>query len=212
MSPQAAALLSASPAAFEPPPPVSRDRLIAVLAEVDPGSRALLDLSVRWRVADERVARLLRTDADDIARRRAGVIEGVAGALGVDPLHGLGELRAALAELPAEAWGVPVPASAREAVAPGRASETLAPEGVGNVTVPGGAAPTTRDQPLAVGEADAPATTALESPRSQRPAEAPTVAPASGRSLPVHPQRRGRTVLAVAVGALLGAVIGRRFR
>ncbi len=192
MSPQAAALHSAPSVAFEPPPPVSRDRLIAALASIDPGSRALLDLSVRWQVADERVARLLRTDAGDIARRRAGVMEGVAGALGVDPLHGVGELRTALAQLPAEAWGVPVPESARAAVPPGGPSAAAEP------------------RPVATGPD---ATAIVPSGRNARNLAAmPTGTPASVRSLPALAPRRGRTVLALAVGAFLGAVLGRRFR
>jgi len=193
--------------------------LIAVLADVDPGSRALLDLSVRWRVADERVARLLRTDAGDIARRRAGVMEGVAGALGVDPLHGLAELRAGLAELPAEAWGVPVPESARavvaegrsgDAAAPGRADESRAGDGPGTPARPGPLAahpastgPGLREEPTELGSSE---------PHARDLASLPPAAPFSARALSALAPRRGRTVLAMAVGAFLGAVIGRRFR
>lgn len=190
MPPQAAARLSAPPVAFEPPPPVSRDRLTVALADVDPGSRALLDLSVRWQVADERVARLLATDADDIARRRAGVMEGVAGALGVDPLHGLDELRAALADLPAEAWGVPVPASARAV------TEPPAPRGAGKPV----------EAPRPAWESSV---NLVAEPVRAAFAEA---RPAVRRQLPVLSRPSGRTMLAVAVGAVLGAVLGRRRR
>jgi len=193
--------------------------LIAVLADVDPGSRALLDLSVRWRVADERVARLLRTDAGDIARRRAGVMEGVAGALGVDPLHGLAELRAGLAELPAEAWGVPVPERARAVVADGRSSGAAAPDRADGTRAGNGAATAARPGPLAgdpastgSGLPEQPAGPGSSQPHTRDLAAVPTAAPTSARPLAALAPRRGRTVLAVAVGAFIGAVLGRRFR
>lgn len=193
--PPPATLLSVSPEVFDDPAPLSPERLRAVVALLDPGSRALLDLSLRWGVGDERMAGLLRTGAADIARRRAGVIEHVAGQLGVDPLEGLGRLRSALADLPAEAWGIPPPSTAQEIVdePPAPPRERAAEPSQSN-----------RGADLPVPPSNEAPSTALEPARPRHVAVEPTVAPPQ--------RRRGRAMLALAVGALVGAALGRRFR
>ena len=185
--PRPAAVLAVSPEVFDEPAPLSADRLGAAVAVLDPGSRALLDLSLRWGVADERMARLLRVDVGDIARRRAGVIEQVAAQLGIDPLQGLGRLRTALADLPPEAWGLPPPAGAREIAdgPPSRAAATLGPS--------------------------EPARTPAQ-PRGGAVAPPSQGAPLDVPSPPPLPRPRGRTILALAVGAVLGAALSRRLR
>jgi len=53
------------------------------IAGLDPGSRALLDLSLRRGVSDVEIALLLGTDPSDIARRRTVLLERIAADLGV---------------------------------------------------------------------------------------------------------------------------------
>lgn len=80
------------------------DRLAAALAGLDPGSRALLDLSLRQRVSDAEIAELLGKGPDDVARSRDDVLELLADALGVDGDARRSRVRDALVELPEEAW------------------------------------------------------------------------------------------------------------
>lgn len=159
--------------------------LTAALGLLDPGSRALLDLSLRWGVEDARIARLLRTDERGVARRRAGVVEQVAAHMGVDPLLGAGGLRNALARLPPPAWGVPVPESARRAVQPDDEQEPPSP--------------VTRLPAPVVGlvpQADAPLAPNRDVSRHVLPAV----------------RRGARAMLTLAVGAVIGAALGRRWR
>jgi hypothetical protein len=71
---------------------------------LDPGTRALLDLSVRRRLRDDAMAPLLRTDAFHLAWRRARALERVASDLGGDEPLPLAQVRAGLESLPREAW------------------------------------------------------------------------------------------------------------
>lgn len=92
-------------AAVSRDPALSLDDLYACVRRLDSGSRALLDLSVRRRLPDEAMAPILRTDPFHLAWRRARVLERLAEALGAPPLAAV---RAALAELPDDAWS-PLP-------------------------------------------------------------------------------------------------------
>src|SRR4051812_39220736 len=86
------------------PRQVPQERLAEGVRRPDPGTRALLDLSVRRRFRDDAVAPLLKTDAVHPAWRRARALERVATAVGGDEPLPLGQVRAALEALPAEAW------------------------------------------------------------------------------------------------------------
>ena len=107
-----------------PSPPAgtpSPDALAACVAALDPGSRALLDLSLRRRVPFEAMAGVLRTDPFDLARRRARAVARIAAELDLDGAGVVAAVKAALARLPDEAWGVPVarpaaPVQERESV------------------------------------------------------------------------------------------------
>ena len=83
---------------------MSQERLAECVRRLDPGTRALLDLSVRRRFRDDTMAPLLKTDAFHLAWRRARALERVATAVGGDEPMPLGQVRAALEALPAEAW------------------------------------------------------------------------------------------------------------
>ena len=89
----------------EPPgPAVAADRLADCVRGLDPGTRALLDLSVRRRLRDDAMAPLLHTDAFHLAWRRARALERVASEVGGDEPLPLAMVRAALEVLPSEAW------------------------------------------------------------------------------------------------------------
>lgn len=90
-------------------PPLDIARLEATVLALDPGSRALLDLSLRRRLPDEEMAPMLRVDPFHIAWLRARAIERVASELGLGDPIGVGEVRAALPGLGDRAWGLPVP-------------------------------------------------------------------------------------------------------
>ncbi|MFL5824884.1 MAG: hypothetical protein ACJ76V_00015, partial [Thermoleophilaceae bacterium] len=81
---------------------VPMEHLVAAVRALDPGSRALLDLSLRRGVADVEIARLLRTHPAEVALRRARVLDRLAGGVGV---NGSGDLlETALHALPPEVW------------------------------------------------------------------------------------------------------------
>jgi hypothetical protein len=89
----------------EPEPrSVEPDRLAECVRGLDPGTRALLDLSVRRRLRDDAMAPLLHTDAFHLAWRRARALERVASEVGGDEPLPLAMVRAALEVLPSEAW------------------------------------------------------------------------------------------------------------
>jgi hypothetical protein len=94
--------VSAVPASLPQPDPL--DGLADCVRRLDPGTRALLDLSVRRRLRDDAMAPLLRTDAFHLAWRRARALERVASDLGGDQTVPLAQVRAALEQLPCEAW------------------------------------------------------------------------------------------------------------
>jgi hypothetical protein len=85
-------------------PEVAVDRLADCVRRLDPGTRALLDLSVRRRFRDDAMAPLLHTDPFHLAWRRARALERVASDLGGNVPIPLAKVRAALETLPASAW------------------------------------------------------------------------------------------------------------
>jgi hypothetical protein len=102
--------------------PLSVDALTACVRELDPGSRALLDLSLRRKLPFEAMAGVLHTDPFDLARRRARAVARIAAELDLEGAGVVATVKAALAGLPDDAWGVPVaprpaaPVQLREAV------------------------------------------------------------------------------------------------
>ena len=94
--------VSGLPASLPQPNPL--DGLADCVRRLDPGTRALLDLSVRRRLRDDAMAPLLRTDAFHLAWRRARALERVASDLGGAEAVPLAQVRAALEQLPCEAW------------------------------------------------------------------------------------------------------------
>jgi hyaluronan synthase len=63
--------------------PVSAANPLAT-PDLDAGSRALLDLSLRHGVSDDEIAKVLGTDSDEVARRRGEAIEAIAEAYAAD--------------------------------------------------------------------------------------------------------------------------------
>jgi hypothetical protein len=89
---------------------VPADRLPAALADLDPGNRALLDLSLRRGVSDAEIGELLRKDPDEVSRGRDAVLGLLADALDLDGADRRERVRRAVSELPDEAWrGAPAP-------------------------------------------------------------------------------------------------------
>lgn len=116
----------------EPSPPVvSEERLAECVRGLDPGTRALLDLSVRRRLRDDAMAPLLHTDAFHLAWRRARALERVASEVGGDQPLPLALVRTALEVLPSEAWDpvLALPAPAEEP------STELVPAATGEIEV-----------------------------------------------------------------------------
>jgi hypothetical protein len=114
------------------PEAVEVDRLAACVRGLDPGTRALLDLSVRRRLRDDAMAPLLHTDAFHLAWRRARALERVASEVGGDEPLPLAMVRSALEVLPSEAWD-PVLALPAPAEEPEPASTELVPATGGEI-------------------------------------------------------------------------------
>jgi hypothetical protein len=99
-------------APFLSPPPgraaLSLEALAMCVRALDPGSRALLDLSLRRRLPFEAMAGVLHTDPFDLARRRARAVARIAAELDLEGSGVVAAVKAALARLPDDAWGVPV--------------------------------------------------------------------------------------------------------
>lgn len=87
---------------------LSLDALAVCVRALDPGSRALLDLSLRRRLPFEAMAGVLHTDPFDLARRRARAVARIAAELDLEGAGVVATVKAALARLPDDAWGVPV--------------------------------------------------------------------------------------------------------
>ncbi len=109
---------------------VPADRLPGALADLDPGNRALLDLSLRRGVSDAEIGELLRKDPTDVARGRDAVLELLCDVLDVGGHDRRDRVRQAVAALPDDAWR---PAAARAAATtpppePERAQEPAAPK------------------------------------------------------------------------------------
>jgi hypothetical protein len=83
---------------------VPTDRLPAALGDLDPGNRALLDLSLRRGVSDAEIGELLRKEPSDVARGRDAVLELLADALDVGGHDRRERVREAVAALPDDAW------------------------------------------------------------------------------------------------------------
>src|SRR5437764_134974 len=87
--------------------PVPLRRLAGCVQALDPGPRALLDLSLRHGLRDEAIAAIVHEDPFRLAWARARAIERVAEDMGATGPAALRAVRAALPTLPDEAWGVP---------------------------------------------------------------------------------------------------------
>ena len=90
---------------------VPADRLPAAIGDLDPGNRALLDLSLRRGVSDAEIGELLRKEPGEVARGRDAVLELLADALDVGGHDRRERVREAVAGLPDEAWAAPAAAA-----------------------------------------------------------------------------------------------------
>ena len=88
---------------------VPADRLPAAIGDLDPGNRALLDLSLRRGVSDAEIGELLRKEPAEVARGRDAVLELLADALDIGGHDRRDRIRVAVAMLPDHAWAAPAP-------------------------------------------------------------------------------------------------------
>jgi hypothetical protein len=187
--------------------------LEARVRSLDPGTRALLDLSLRRRLRDDDMAPLLRIDAFNLAWRRARAIEQIASGLGLGDAAGLAQVRAALPHLPASAWCLPLaleagPATAveEEPITVEGSAETIEFEAI-----------SASGEPVEIPEhAWGPRALAVRAarPMPAPPAPAPRLREAFSlaRSVAVARPAAARGALLAGAGALLGAVLSRRRR
>ena len=82
------------------------------LARLDPGERALLDLSMRRELPDEEIADYLHVESEEVDRRRGETLERLAADLRLDGREQRDELLATLPDLPAEYWNAQAAARA----------------------------------------------------------------------------------------------------
>jgi hypothetical protein len=77
------------------------DSFTYALERLDPASRALLDLSLRRGMRTEEIAEVLGAEPESVEASRDDALERIAGDVGIGELD---EVRAKLAELPADQW------------------------------------------------------------------------------------------------------------
>ena len=161
---------------------VPADRLPTALGELDPGNRALLDLSLRRGVSDAEIGELLRKQPDDVARGRDAVLELLADALDVTGHDRRERVRLAVAALPEDAW---------------RARPDSAP--------PPPPAPPSEEPPAEPEPKSGPAAR----PALDRDGQAPPREPKDELYFEPEPRRsrRGGVLVILALVAILGAVL-----
>lgn len=97
------------------------------LAQMDPASRALLDLSLRRGMRPEEISDMLGTGPESVIVAREHALEQLAAELGMANVSELDHVRARLSELPADAWTPPpklaLVSESPESEAPPRAPE-----------------------------------------------------------------------------------------
>jgi hypothetical protein len=112
---------------------VKNGSFTAVLGELDPVSRALLDLSLRRGLRPEEIADVLGTGEDSVVEARERALVSVADELGMEGEDRLDQVRALLAELPPDEWsGVAPPIAIDEDVVdaePGEEIDAMATAG-----------------------------------------------------------------------------------
>ena len=77
-------------------------QVAGALGRLDSVSRALLDLSLRQRVTDERLAAIGRTDVETLRARRSAALRAVTRGMGLTPDQQCEHVRRALEELAGE--------------------------------------------------------------------------------------------------------------
>jgi DNA-directed RNA polymerase specialized sigma24 family protein len=80
------------------------EKLREELAQMDPTTRALLELNLRRGMEEGEIAEALDVDADEVSSRREEALEGLASDLGLQTREQRDELRATLPDLPADYW------------------------------------------------------------------------------------------------------------
>jgi hypothetical protein len=168
------------------------DSFSHALGQLEPASRALLDLSLRRGMRPDEIAEMLGAEADSVAASRDEALRRVAAAVGMTGDGQIDEVRARLAELPAEAW-LAAPANGS---APAAAEEDPEPPSGENIF--------TR---VAAAEAAA-AKAAPARPRREAEPEEPAASPSPARE---DDRDRRRTLLPILLAALGVAIVAAVF-
>ena len=74
------------------------------LSQLDPVTRAMLDLSLRRGMREEEIAAVLNITTPEVEGRLEEVLDGLARELSLDSREQRDELRATLPDLPPDAW------------------------------------------------------------------------------------------------------------
>jgi DNA-directed RNA polymerase specialized sigma24 family protein len=83
---------------------VTMEKLGDELAQLDPTSRALLDLNLRRGMEEGEIADVLSVDAGEVSSRREKILQDMSSRLGLESREQRDELRATLPDLPARYW------------------------------------------------------------------------------------------------------------
>ena len=99
--------------------PAPSDRIVAALRELDPGARALLDLSIRHRFGDEELAKVMAVTPEVIVERRREALDRLTATGPLAGAHDRDEVESSLGALSARDWsaasaapGTPAPGPA----------------------------------------------------------------------------------------------------
>ncbi len=121
------------------------DPVASALSELEPGTRALLDLSLRRALPDQELAKLVAADPVEIGARRERALDGIATRAGIDGPGARDQVTARLLGVPAEVW-LAAPAAGQPAAAPPPARRSASSVGRAASTA-GRSAATGREHP-----------------------------------------------------------------
>ncbi|MEO8091841.1 MAG: hypothetical protein ABI726_03910 [bacterium] len=98
------------------------DPVALALSQLEPGTRALLDLSLRRALPDEELAKLVAADPGEIALRRERALDGIAAEAGIHGPEARDQVSARLLAVPSEMWPASAGADHPQAPMPGAAA------------------------------------------------------------------------------------------
>jgi hypothetical protein len=179
------------------------DPIARALSELDSGTRALLDLSLRRALDDDELAKLVSADPARIAERRERTLDEMATAAGIEGPGAREQVTERLLAVPSEVWlasSAPDEPQAEPPPAPAPPTPEPPPPPVAPKSAPAVARPPIKDARSTVG------TQVASVGPPPGPGSAPPVAVASSADDPV-PGTRSRNRVMVIVALALAAVL-----